>query len=137
MCPDTISKDKLPIYGEKPNRPGLYLGLLHGRDHPQQQMNDWGFNGPMIGPLQWFHTTYACTIRIAFESASDGDRYFGEAGTDHELELSDDLLVFEGKYYGDWTVYFVEPEECAMPADTFRINERRRGGHWAHSRSLS
>ena len=75
-------QEKLPSYGEKPPRPGMYLGLLHGRDHPQQQMNDWGFNGPMIGPLKWFHTTYTCTVRIAFESAADGQRYFGERRLD-------------------------------------------------------
>jgi hypothetical protein len=135
---DTTSQDKLPTYGEKPTRPGMYLGLLHGRDHTHQQMNDWGFNGPMIGPLQWVHTTYACTIRLSFESAIDGERYFGDAGTDHELELAGDLLVFGGKYYGDWTVYCVEPEGCASPADSFRRNQRRlRDGYWAHCPALT
>lgn len=138
MNTDTTPHEMLPTYGEKPDRPGMYLGLLHGRDHPQQQMNDWGFNGPMIGPLQWCHTTYACTVRIAFESALDGLRYFGKAETDHELELSGDLLVFGGKCYGDWTVYCVQPEDVSRPADTFRRQpRRRRGGHWAHSLSLS
>lgn len=138
MDADETPREKLPTYGEKPNKPGMYLGLLHGRDHPQQQMNDWGFNGPMIGPLQWCHTTYACTVRISFESALDGLRYFGKAETDHEIELSGDLLVFGGKYYGDWTVYCVQPEEVSRPADTFRTQpRRRRGGHWAHSPSLS
>lgn len=138
MNTDTTPHEMLPTYGEKPDRPGMYLGLLHGRDHSQQQMNDWGFNGPMIGPLQWCHTTYACTVRIAFESALDGLRYFGKAETDHELELSGDLLVFGGKYYGDWTVYCVQPEDVSRPADTFRRQpRRRRGGHWAHSPSLS
>jgi hypothetical protein len=138
MNTDTTPHEMLPTYGEEPDRPGMYLGLLHGRDHPQQQMNDWGFNGPMIGPLQWCHTTYACTVRIAFESALDGLRNFGKAETDHELELSGDLLVFGGKYYGDWTVYCVQPEDVSRPADTFRRQpRRRRGGHWAHSPSLS
>lgn len=136
MNADTTSQERLPTYGEKPARPGMYLGLLHGRDHPQQPMDDWGFNGPMIGPLQWFHTTYTCTIRIAFELAADGERYFGEAGTDHELELAGDLLVFGGKYYGDWTVYCVAPDDCARPADSFRCNQRGCG-HWAHSACLT
>jgi hypothetical protein len=132
MNPDNIPDEKLPTYGEKPARPGMYLGLLHGRDHFQQQMDDWGFHGPMIGPLKWFHTTYTCAIRIAFESAADGERYFGEAGTDHELELAGDLLAFGGKYYGDWTVYCVSPDDCARPVDSFRRNQRS-GGHVAHS----
>ena len=91
-----------------------------------------------MGPLRWLHTTYACTIRIAFESAFDGLRYFGEAGTDHEIELSNDLLVFGDKYYGDWTVYCVEPEGGTRPGDSFRSQpRRRRSGYWAHSSSLS
>jgi hypothetical protein len=60
------------------------------------------------------------------------------AGTDHELELSGDLLVFGGKYFGDWTVYCVPPEDVITPADSFRRQPRRRRvGHWAHSPSLS
>lgn len=98
MNADTTSIEKLPTYGEMPVRPGMYLGLLYGRDQPQQQMNDWGFNGLMIGPLQWVHTTSASTIRVAFESAADGQRYFGDEGTDHELELSGDLLTFSGNF---------------------------------------
>lgn len=137
MNAEIAAQEELPTYGEKPVRPGMYLGLLHGRDDPEQQMNDWGFNGPMIGPLQWCHTTYACTIRIVFESALDGLRYFGEAGTDHELELLDDLLEFRGKYYGDWTVYRVETEDCAKPLDSFRRDSRRRRGEcWGHSQCL-
>lgn len=132
MNAEVASQEKLPVYGEKPAKPGMYLGLLHGRDHPQQQMNDWGFNGPMIGPLQWVHTTYASAIRVAFESATDGLRYFGEEEKEHELELSGDLLTFGGKFYGDWTVYCVAPGDCARPVDSFRRNQRG-GGHWAHS----
>lgn len=135
MNADVTSHEKLPIYGEQPSKPGMYLGLLHGRDHPRQQMNHWGFNGPMIGPLLWVHTTYASTIRVAFESASDGQRYFREEGAEHELELSGDLLTFGGKFYGDWTVYCVAPDDCARPADSFRRN-LRGGGHWAHSPCL-
>ena len=26
--------------------------------------------------------------------------------------------------YGDWTVYWVSPEECHRPLDTFRQNDR-------------
>lgn len=136
MNTDTPTHEPLPTYGEKPARPGLYLGLLHGRDHPQQQMDEWGFNGPMVGPLRWCHTTYTCTIRIAFESSDDGVRYFGERGTEHCLEVAGDLLAFGGKYYGDWTVYYVGPDDCKRPVDSFRRNQRG-GGHWAHSVCLT
>ena len=75
MNTEALVEDALPTYGKAPSRPGLYLGLFHGREDPRQRMDDWGFNGPMIGPLQWFHTTYNCTLRIAFESEADGPRW--------------------------------------------------------------
>ncbi len=54
----TVKKaDDIPEYGQSPPKPGLYLGLFHGRDDPNEQMRDWGFNGPTIGPLVWCHTT--------------------------------------------------------------------------------
>jgi hypothetical protein len=113
-----------PIYGKKPSLPGLYLGLFHGRHGPREEMEDWGFDGPMIGPLKWFHTTYACTLRIAFERGEDAMRYFGTHQTEQFLTLDGDLLVFEGKYYGDWTAYKVDPEDCDRPKDNFRNDQR-------------
>lgn len=136
MTTDIPVLNALPTYGEKPARPGLFLGLLHGRDDPKQRMDEWGFNGPMIGPLKWVHTTYTCTIRIAFEHPSDALRYFGMSDTEQCLELNGDMLTFGGKFYGDWTVYTVSPDDCAPPADTFRRNQRC-AGHWAHSACLS
>ncbi len=29
----------------------VYLNLMHGRATPDQQMNDWGFDGPILGPF--------------------------------------------------------------------------------------
>lgn len=132
MTDEPTSRNALPTYGEKPARPGLYLGLLHGRDHPHQKMEGWGFNGPMIGPLKWFHTIYTCTVRIAFEHEADALRYFGVKDTEHLLDLNGDMLTFDGKYNGDWTAYTVTSEDCEPPADSFR-NNRRCVGHWAHS----
>ena len=122
----------LPIYGKKPSLPGLYLGLFHGRNEPREEMEDWGFDGPMIGPLKWFHTTYACTLRIAFERGEDAKRYFGTHQTEQFLTLDGDLLVFEGKYYGDWTAYKVELAECERPKDGFR-NDPRLDRHRSNS----
>jgi hypothetical protein len=40
------------------------------------------------------------------------------------LAINGDLLCFDGKLYGDWTVYWVSPEKCFRPPDTFRQNTR-------------
>ncbi len=118
------AKSALPQYGSKPKKPGLYLGLFHGRHHPSQPMTDWGFNGPTIGPLRWCHTTYALDIKIEFEVAADAMEYFGVAQEQFEMAVNADLLVFGGMYYGDWTVYYVKPDDCERPADTFRETRR-------------
>jgi hypothetical protein len=120
-------------YGEKPEKSGLYLGLFHGRNHPNEKMNGWGFTGPSIGPLRWCHTTYALDIKIEFENASDALAYFGKEGPQFELAVDGDMLVFEGKYYGDWTVYYISPSDCERPPDSFR-ESRRVNRFAAHQR---
>ncbi|MFM8609071.1 MAG: hypothetical protein ACKOCJ_01220 [Burkholderiaceae bacterium] len=118
-------------YGQRPHKPGLYLGLFHGRDDPKARMDDWGDDGPAIGPLRWCHTTYASTLRINFVDAADAALYFGD-DFDGEVPMHEDMLMYEGRYYGDWTVYWVAPDECANPDDTFRQTSRkgRKWGHW-------
>ena len=113
-----------PIYGVRPSKPGLYLGLFHGRDTPNEAMNDWGFDGPAIGPLRYFHTTYACSVNVEFVSPTDAQLFTGTHDTLMDLAINGDLLCFDGKLYGDWTVYWVSPEECFRPPDTFRQNTR-------------
>ncbi len=112
----------LPQYGTKPDKPGLYLGLFHGRSSPTEQMDEWGFNGPLIGPLDWCHTTYATDINISFVNPEDSVKYAMD--DEFTLKVSGDLLVFGGYYYGDWTVYYVAPQDCMRPDDTFRPNAR-------------
>ena len=45
MHPQT-NTETMPVYGARPSKPGLYLGLFHGRDTPNQAMHGWGFDGP-------------------------------------------------------------------------------------------
>ena len=49
MNTDT-TKDQTPVYGIRPQKPGMYLGLFHGRDTPHEAMHGWGFDGPALGP---------------------------------------------------------------------------------------
>lgn len=118
------ANDNLPKYGSRPKKPGLYLGLFHGREVPTQLMSDWGFDGPQIGPLRWCHTSYAHVVKLEFESAVDAAIYFGAGSVQFELRTDGDLLKVDGKYYGDWTVFYVPPEDCERPLDTFRLTMR-------------
>lgn len=47
-----------------------------------------------------------------------------------DLEVVEDMIHFEGAYYGDWTVFFVAPEECRRPDDAFRNKPRVNAYQW-------
>ena len=97
---------RYPKYGETPKKPGLYLGLFHGfsSEKKRQEADDWGANGPCIGPLQFVHTTYAVHIKILFENAGDAAKY-GLKEQDMLTLDKNDNLPFGRKQYGDWTVF--------------------------------
>ena len=110
----------LPEYGrDTPPVSGLYLALFHGsggldREAGRKHYQDWGFNGPIIGPLSYVHTTYTHHVKVKFVRPKDllmferfatgvivdmcADLYLGEGA-------SNDCLIFNGDLYGDWTVY--------------------------------
>ena len=77
----------------------LYLHLFHGRNSPEEELHDWGFEGPYFGPLDYFHITYI--TRFAF----------ARADYDHDLAAHGDLFVFDGKYYGDLVLFVAEGTE--------------------------
>ena len=84
--------------------PKLYLRLFHGRNEPNQQLEDWGEDGPIFGPLQWFHVTYNSHYRFALEGNETGD-------TDGEFRFYRDLLYYNEKYYGDWSLFMATKKD--------------------------
>lgn len=74
---------------------GVYVHLFHGRRDPDQDMDDWGEDGPLIGPFQGVHTTYRDEIKGIIE---------GEAEWYASRAPGDDMIYFRGVWYGDWTV---------------------------------
>jgi len=70
------------------------LELFHGRKDPAEEMNDWGSRGPVF-LVGYVHTTYKTDIKLGIpEPAGDGD-----------LEIVDDLVFYDGIFYGDWSVF--------------------------------
>jgi hypothetical protein len=72
----------------------IYIRLFHGRTDPTQDMDDWGTDGPILGPYTYIHITYTCLIRLGTPDAND-----------HELHLPEDLIYYDCIYYGDWTIF--------------------------------
>jgi hypothetical protein len=76
----------------------VYLELFHGRKSVQEQLEDWGEQGPIVGPLKFVHTTYATHLKLQTSNGVEGDlRVVGP-------ELPD-LLYYDGAFYGDWSVF--------------------------------
>ena len=103
-----LSKDQLPKYrGKYEGLPsGLYLGLFHGSEGlTRPDMDDFGFDGPVIGPLKYVHTTYCSDVKYEFD-VSEPDKHL-DYGIDDEghFEIVDDCVKFNGDLYGDWTVF--------------------------------
>ena len=68
----------------------VYIELFNGRSYPKEVLNNWGERGPIFGPFDYFHTTYSCEIKF---------------GDGHVLSMVDDLVYYDGTYYGDWSVF--------------------------------
>ena len=87
-----------------PLAPGkMYLRLYHGRTDPDQEMEDWGFNGPTFGPLSAYVHTYCCTFRIHDESGS----------TEIWLDKYDDMILWDGCFYGDLEIFTAKTDDKA------------------------
>ena len=78
----------------------VYLHLTHGRMSPDEQLSDWGRDGPCLGPFRWVHLTYCTDLH-----AED------EAGQFRQFEIVADLIYYDGLYFGDCT--FLSDTEIA------------------------
>lgn len=74
----------------------LYVRLFHGRNRPDESMSDWGFDGPVIGPVgvSW---TYG-SLKLHAPGWNDHE----------ELRTRDALVWYDGKYYGDLEIMTAE-----------------------------
>jgi len=78
----------------------IYIRLFHERTDPNQDMDDWGTDGPAFGPYLFAHTTYARDIKLGRPD-----------GNCDELFVHEDMVFYDGVYYGDWTVFCLETLE--------------------------
>jgi hypothetical protein len=73
------------------------IELFHGRTSPDQHLDTWGSQGPVF-LVDYVHVTYLCEIKLGIpEPAGDGD-----------LRFVEDLVYYDGIFYGDWSVFPAE-----------------------------
>lgn len=68
----------------------VYIHLFHGRSDPDKSMDDWGDDGPVLGPFEYVQITYLQTLRLGLPDGGDG-----------WIRKVDDMLYYDGVYYGD------------------------------------
>lgn len=99
----------------------MNLKIFHGRDTVDEQMDDWGYEGPTLTAIQWWHTTYYNEQRMKFATFADAEAAKQLTGwkcvdncTLQPIFEGDCLVVRAGdgktRYYGDWSLY--DPELC-------------------------
>ena len=97
------------------NETGLYINFFHGRNTVIEELEDWGFPGPLVGP---------CTIAWTYGSikiiSPNSDMEF--------LPCEEGMPRIEGKYYGDFEVYGAN--------DPLLDNIRRAGSKQMTAREL-
>lgn len=74
---------------------GIYIHLFHGRPDVDTNLDDWGSDGPVLGPFKCVHNTYKSTIRLI---------PIGKHEDECHLDYVQDLIYYGGTYYGDYTV---------------------------------
>lgn len=98
----------------------LYIHLYHGRVHPSEPLEDWGFEGPLVGPITHVHRAYTDVERFAFEQSAMGTTNalaFGLSRSDADdaaMEYDGDLVKFEGFWFGDRTIALWSDQEARV-----------------------
>lgn len=68
----------------------IYINLFHGRTDPEQNLEDWGTEGPILGPFKYCHITYLGG--------------FLKLGDDMVLNCFEDMVYYDGVFYGDFSI---------------------------------
>ena len=85
----------------------MFLELYHGRTDPDQDMDEveggWGSQGPIF-EMKHFHLTYLGNFRLMGAQCVDAVK------DDVFLTVFDDMIFYDGVFYGDLTVFDFETE---------------------------
>lgn len=101
----------------------IAIKLMHGRNHIDENLNGWGFDGPVIGPISYFHVTYNanCSLGIQHES------YIEEVGMIDFKDEDGGLFYYKGAYYGDWEIisynFAIDNYDVEFPKKAYFIDE--------------
>lgn len=88
------------------------ISLFHGRSTPNEQLDDWGFDGPLLinVGVGW---TYGSIKLLEFNDA-------GQCIDMVVLPIHDNMVMFDDNYYGDFEIVPMS-DPIALNADRVRL----------------
>jgi hypothetical protein len=111
--------------------------MFHGRNAPDESLDNWGFDGPTLEGVAAVHSTYG-NQRVFFDSPESlkaaqlltgwDDFHCGES---LDMPIHEDLLVIslpDGRkqYFGDWKIQSETQKDEKLVAKTGLILTHRR-----------
>ena len=75
----------------------VYLELFNGRHHPEEELDDWGFDGPVLGPLPFVQITYKSYVRLGYGL----EQYKNLEALNID---TNGYILFAGGFYGDMSI---------------------------------
>ena len=80
-------------------RAPMYLHLFHGRTDPEEDMDTWGTDGPVL-KIEGFHLTYGNVMHVGVPDHIGYDEWL-----DMDLDHETGLVYYNGVYYGDFSIF--------------------------------
>jgi hypothetical protein len=89
----------------------VYLHLFHGRNTVDEELDDWGFDGGVLGPFKYLHMTYCSDLKFSMEESAyraifpdDTKATAYEGFIEGHFETTEGLIIHQAKYYGDFSI---------------------------------
>ncbi|RUR05465.1 hypothetical protein [Legionella sp. km772] len=90
----------------------MKLRLYHGRNTPEQEMNDWGFEGTTLLGVDGIIWTYGVPrvffINDAYFNIAKEVTGWDEVADGLEMRVYEDLIKTKDGYFGDWELIKIE-----------------------------
>lgn len=92
----------------------IYVQLYHGREDPDDILEDWGTQGPLLGPLEQVQWTYQA-VKLHLPNYSE--MIF--------LTVVNDLIYYDGVYYGDASIINLDPTSPVATTDAKQVEREK------------
>jgi len=94
----------------------MTINFYHGRQDPDQAMDDWGEDGPTF-ELKFVTWTYGMVNLIGFAGGEENEDLFFRDLSPQEL------FYYEGWYYGDFSIDMLDRDDPKTKVKDFDLSK--------------